>query len=101
MSKCKRAALALMVVLGMSLAANAGEITGIVKFKDGSLGKGIGVSGLTAGLLGGVTGKVFTNNQGKFRLTWSSNSGLAKVYVKGSTVARNVKNGAFVELTVP
>ncbi len=85
---------ALLVLFTGVMTASAGEISGVVVFKDGSKAKGVGVSGLTSGLFGGVTKKVFTDNQGRFRLTWSSKKDLAKVYVKGNTVARNIKNGS-------
>lgn len=92
------AVLCLFLCLGFVSATLAGEISGTVKYRDGSTAKGVAVSGSVSG--GGVTGKVYTDSGGRFRLTWSSNNGLAKVFVNGSTVAINVRNGAYVNLTI-
>lgn len=71
----------------------AGDISGVVKHKDGSPAAGVRVSGLTAGALGGSTKSVYTDSKGKFTLSWKSKGGLAKLYANGSTVATDIRDG--------
>ena len=97
MVRCNRIVLTI-VILSVGICflntptADAGQCSGVLAFKDGSKGSGIRVSGLVSG--GGVTKNFFTDNKGNFTITWSSNAGLAKLYVRGNTAARNIKNGA-------
>lgn len=83
-----------VVVVGFLVAASAasaGVCKGRVVYKDGSHYANGGISGLVSG--GGVTKKFYTDDKGRFTITWSSNKGLAKIYVKGRTIARDIKNG--------
>lgn len=92
--------LVLILTSSVVVVSQAGEITGTVQFSDGSKAAKVAVSGLVSGALGGSTPKVYTDGKGRFRLTWTSKSGLAKVYVRGNVVATNVKDGADVTLTI-
>lgn len=85
----------------MSGAALAGDISGIVKHRrSGSPAAGVRVSGMTSGLLGGMTGSVRTDDRGKFVLSWKSSGGLAKLYANGTTVARDIRDGEYVVVTI-
>lgn len=85
----------------LSGTALAGDISGIVKHRrSGSPAAGVRVSGLTSGLLGGMTGSVRTDDRGKFVLSWTSSSGLAKLYANGTTVARDIRDGESVVVTI-
>lgn len=85
----------------ISSAALAGDISGIVKHRrSGSPASGVRVSGLTSGLLGGMTGSVRTGDRGKFVLSWKSSDGLAKLYANGSVVARDIRDGEYVVVTI-
>ena len=86
----------IVVVLAVALftaasAVQAGVCSGVVVYKDGSYYKNSGISGLVSG--GGVTKKFYTDDKGRFTITWSSNKDLAKIYIKGRTIARDIKNG--------
>ena len=92
MLNCRVVITGLVVMFCLAISVRGGEISGVVVYKDGSKAKRVGVSGLTSGAFGGLTKTVFTDSQGRFRLTWSSNANLAKVYLRGKVVAKNVKN---------
>ena len=70
-----------------------GQITGTVVHHDGSPASGRRVSGLVAGIIGGMVGPVSTDSRGRFLLSWSSSSGLAKLYVDGSEHGRDLTSG--------
>ena len=78
----------------------SGQISGVVVHGDGSKARHVKVSGLAEGVLGGTVGPVYTDDNGGFCLSWSSDSGLAKVYVSGDTVATHVRNGSHVTLRI-
>lgn len=92
----------LPVLFAMLVASpvSAGEVSGIVVYKSGTPAKGIKVSGLTSGSFGGIVKAVSTDRRGNFCLTWTSNTGLAKLYVEGTTYLRNVKNKAKVRIVL-
>jgi len=70
-----------------------GVISGIVT-KNGYPVKGARVSASVGGLFdGGVTKDVYTDDQGRFTLQWSSNTDAHKVFCNGSEVQRDVRNG--------
>jgi hypothetical protein len=93
-----------MVILGLTVLTShvsAGDISGVVKYKKSrSPASGVKISGLTAGSLGGTTESVRTNDKGKFTLSWKSSGGLAKVYANGKTVAKDVKDGESIVITI-
>ena len=92
---------AVVGVIILSEAAQAGDISGIVKHRrSGSPAAGVKVTGLTSGPFGGMTGNVRTDDRGKFVLSWKSSSGLAKLYANGTTVARDIRDGESVVVTV-
>jgi len=76
----------------------AGEITGKVLYKDGSPCSGCKVSASINS--GGVTDAVYCNSSGKFRLKWSSNNWIAKLFVNGNTVGRDIRPREYVEIKV-
>ncbi len=87
-------------LLLMASTVSAGVCSGSVVYKDGSCYAKGGISALVSG--GGVTKKFYTDSQGRFTITWSSNNSLAKIYIKGQTAARNIKNGTTeLRLVVP
>lgn len=94
----------LMVAVSLTVLtahASAGDISGVVKHKkSGSPASGVKISGLTAGALGGTTESVRTDDKGKFTLSWKSSGGLAKVYANGKTVAKDVKDGEKIVITI-
>jgi len=83
----------LLVVFWLAQLTTAGEISGKVRYPDGSIAKAVAVNAKTNGFGGAITKKVYTDSNGRFTLTWSSNADLAKVYVSGNVVERNIKNG--------
>lgn len=88
-------------VIILSETSLAGDISGIVKHRrSGSPAAGVRVSGLTSGLLGGMTGSVRTDDRGKFVLSWKSSGGLAKLYANGTTVATDIRDGESVVVTI-
>lgn len=70
-----------------------GVISGIVTYSNGQPSTLSYVSAAVGGLTGGVTGKVRTDGQGRFMLTWTGDCGADAVYCDGYEVARNVRNG--------
>jgi hypothetical protein len=71
-----------------------GVISGVVTYKSGQPAKGAKVSASVGGLFaGGVTQPVYTDESGKFLLTWSSESAAEVVYINGQEKARSVRNG--------
>lgn len=100
-SLTKKLVSATICVCVLSATTLAGDISGIVKHRrSGSPASGVRVSGLTSGMLGGMTGNVRTDDRGKFVLSWKSRSGLAKLYANGSVVARDIRDGERVVITV-
>ena len=71
------------------------QISGVVLHQsDRSPASGRKVSGLAAGMLGGMVGPTYTDSKGRFRLSWSSSTRtLAKVYVDGNEHATDVTDG--------
>jgi len=86
----------LMIVIGVVFLVStasqveAGECSGVVVYKDGSKYSKSGISALVSG--GGVTKKFYTDRNGRFTIKWSSKNSLAKIFVKGKTVATNIKH---------
>ncbi len=100
-SLIRKLVLAVVGVVILTGVAQAGDISGIVKYRrSGSPAEGIKVSGLTSGWLGGMTGSVRTDDRGKFVLSWKSAGGLAKLYANGSVVARDIRDGEYVVVTI-
>lgn len=89
-----------VIGLGLFLAtfSYAGEISGNVKYSDGSNCSGCRVSASINS--GGVTEPTYTDSRGNFTLKWSSNNWIAKLFVNGKTVKRDVKPGEHVNITV-
>ncbi len=81
-----------------ALSAFAGQITGHVSYPGGSDCSGCKV--IASIKRGGMTETVYTDRKGNFTLTWSSNNGIAKLFVNGKTVRKNVSNGEHVEIVV-
>jgi hypothetical protein len=78
------------------------QIQGTVYYRDGSPGAGLRVSGLVAGVLGGMTGTTHTDSRGRFTLSWTSSTRtLAKVYVNGDAREHDVADGADVVIRLP
>ena len=97
----KQFVLATACVSVMSLTAMAGDISGVVKYKNGGgSASGVRISGLTAGPLGGTTKTVYSDDRGKFVLSWKSSGGLAKLYANGSVVATDIRDGESVVVTL-
>lgn len=71
-----------------------GVISGIVTYSNGQPSTMSYVSAAVGGMTGGVTGRVRTDSQGRFTLTWSADCGADVVYLDGQEVARNVRNGS-------
>jgi hypothetical protein len=95
--------LAIVSALFFGLVTNgdAGDISGVVKYKNGGgSASGVRISGLTAGTLGGATATVYSDNRGKFVLSWKSRGGLAKLYANGSVVAVDIRDGENVVVTL-
>lgn len=87
----------LILAAGPQLAF-AGQISGKVTYKDGSPCSGCKVSASIN--QGGVTGGVYTDSSGRFTLSWGSANWIAELYVNGGTVARDVRPGQSVNVTV-
>ncbi len=97
----KTFALTVSCLLTISMTAIAGDIAGVVKYKNGGgSASGVRISGLTAGPLGGTTGTVYSDDRGKFVLSWKSRGGLAKLYANGSVVATDIRDGESVVVTL-
>ena len=93
--------MAIAGLMAFSSCTLAGDISGVVKHKkSGSPASGVKISGLTAGTLGGMTESVRTDDKGKFVLSWKSSGGLAKIYANGKTVAKDVKDGEKLVITI-
>jgi hypothetical protein len=90
---CLAIVLQFLLVRGTS----AGEITGTVQHRDGSRASGIRVSAETAD---GMVKGVLTDAKGRFRLTWSTDKKLAKVFLDGDRAATDVQTGADIVLTL-
>lgn len=61
-----------------------GALTVIVTYASGRGRRGVRVVGSTAGLLGGMTGEVRTDGDGRAVVTWASNTGtLDALYLDG------------------
>lgn len=85
----------------ISAAAMAGDISGVVKYKSGGgPASGVRISGLTSGLLGGSTRTVYSDDRGRFVLSWKSRGGLAKLYANGSVAATEIRDGESVVITI-
>ena len=87
----------------MSGATLAGDISRIVKHRLAGCrlpAAGCRVPGMTSGLLGWMPGSVRTDDRGKFVLSWKSSGGLAKLYANGSVVARDIRDGEYVVVTI-
>lgn len=76
-----------------------GQISGTVYHSDGSPASGRRVSGVASGVIGGMVGPTTTDSRGRFTLSWSSDAGLAKVFVDGKEKWGAIRNGEHV--TVP
>ncbi len=101
MSKYAMGCLALAFMCGAAASAAAGDISGVVKYKNGGgSASGVRISGLTTGPLGGSTGTVYSDDRGKFVLSWKSSGGLAKLYANGSVVATDIRDGESVVVTL-
>lgn len=71
-----------------------GVISGIVTYPDGQPSTMSYVSAHVGGAIGGgVTGRVRTDSQGRFLLTWSGDGPASELYCDGREVARNVSSG--------
>jgi hypothetical protein len=88
----------MVIFFAASSFAFAGEISGHISYSDGSNCSGCSVSASIS--RGGVTEKVYTDSKGNFTLTWSSSNSIAKLFVNGSTVRRNIRSGEYVTITV-
>ena len=98
---CKSWLMMIVGLIALTAHASAGDISGVVKYKkSGSPASGVKISGLTAGTLGGTTESVRTDDKGKFTLSWKSTGGLAKVYANGKAVAKDVKDGEKIVITI-
>jgi hypothetical protein len=75
------------------------QVSGTVYHGDGSTASGRRVSGLAAGMLGGMVGPTTTDSRGRFVLSWnSSTTTLAKLYVDGNIVREDVHAGEDVPI---
>ncbi|KPA19618.1 secreted protein [Candidatus Magnetomorum sp. HK-1] len=86
------------VTLFLSFSAFAGEISGHISYRDGSNCSGCRVAASIS--WGGVTKAVYTDNKGNFTLRWSSDNSISELYVNGTTVRKNIRNGEYVTITV-
>jgi hypothetical protein len=80
----------------MAESALAGEITGRIFYKDGSTCSSCRVSASIK--RSGMTGKVFTDNKGYFKLTWSSDNSVDELYVNGNKEREDIPTGDYVEI---
>jgi|GraSoiStandDraft_5_1057265.scaffolds.fasta_scaffold328467_2 hypothetical protein len=80
----------------MAESVMAGEITGRIFFKDGSTCSSCRISASIK--RSGMTGKVFTDNKGYFKLTWSSNNSIDELYVDGKKEREDIPSGDYVEI---
>lgn len=94
----KKVAIYVFGGLLLSTGAIAGEISGRVQYSDGSDCSGCRVSASISS--GGVTDAIYTDSNGRFRLSWSSNNWISKLFVNGNTVRRDIRPGENVNLTV-
>jgi hypothetical protein len=70
------------------------QISGHVRWSDGSPASGHKVSGMAAGMLGGMVGPTTTDSRGYFCLSWNSSATkLDTVYVDGKAVRWDVRDG--------
>jgi hypothetical protein len=83
-----------IVMVFIALPTFSGEITGEIYYSDGSKCSSCRVSASIN--YGGVTDSVYCDSKGRFRLTWSSNNSIAKLFVNGNTVKKNIRNGEHV-----
>ena len=77
-----------------------GRVSGTVQHRDGSLASGRRVSAVASGSLGGMIGPVSTDSRGRFTLTWSSATGLAKLFIDGNERLTQVRDGADVTISL-
>ncbi|MCP4125024.1 MAG: carboxypeptidase regulatory-like domain-containing protein [Bacteroidetes bacterium] len=96
MKKMFTVCIVITALLCLAFPAVAGEITGKVVYSDGSACSGCKVQASIS--RGGVTDHVRTDDKGYFRLTWSSDNWISKLFVNGSTVRKNIRPGAYLEI---
>jgi hypothetical protein len=91
-------AIALTLILSLPAAAAAGEITGRIQYADGSDCSGCKVSASIKG--SGMTDRAYSDRNGEFRLSWSSDRWIDKLFVNGRTVRRDLRPGERVSIRV-
>lgn len=77
------------------------QVSGTVRHGDGSTASGRKVSGLASGAMGGMIGPVYSDQRGRFVLSWnSSTTTLAKLYVDGQEKLRDVSAGEIGDVSI-
>src|ERR671923_198086 len=72
-----------------------GVISGIITYPDGRPYSRARIRASVGGTFsGGVTPEVYSDDNGRFVLTWSSDGPAHVVYVNGQEVAKDVRNGS-------